>query len=106
MPYIEKKDRAKFNDIIFYDIDKIGNLCDTYFVHDVDEIGNLCDTCGELNYVITRICDAYFRNQGGRYQQINDIVGALEGAKLEFYRRIASTYEDIKIEKNGDAYDA
>lgn len=33
-----------------------------------------------------------------------DILGALEGAKLELYRRKISPYEDIKIEENGDVY--
>ena len=44
---------------------------------------------GELNYTISMICTAYFHSNGGRYQQINDIVGALEGAKLEFYQKVA-----------------
>lgn len=59
---------------------------------------------GELNYAITLLVNDYFKRMGGRYQQINDIVGALEGAKLEFYRRVAAPYEDEKIEENGDVY--
>lgn len=61
-------------------------------------------TAGELNYVITMICKNYFNDNGGRYQQINDIIGALEGAKTEFYRRVAAPYEDTKIKENGDVY--
>lgn len=61
-------------------------------------------TAGELNYAITVLVRDYFRRQGRRYQQINDVLGALEGAKLEFYRRVASDYEDTKILKNGDVY--
>ena len=57
---------------------------------------------GELNYILTRQCINYFKNNGGRYQQINDVIGALEGAKLEFYRRLVAPYEDKKIEENGD----
>jgi len=38
------------------------------------------------------------------YQTINDIIGALEGAKLEFYRRIAIPYENAKLTENGDVY--
>jgi hypothetical protein len=41
---------------------------------------------------------------GLSYQTINDIVGALEGAKLEFYRRVAVPYEDKKIIENGDVF--
>lgn len=60
------------------------------------------ENAGELNYAITVLCQTYFALNGGRYQQINDIIGALEGAKLEFYRRVAAPYEDVKIKENGD----
>lgn len=33
-----------------------------------------------------------------------DILGVLEGAKLELYRRKIALYEDIKIKENGDVY--
>ena len=59
---------------------------------------------GELNYAITMLVLSYFNRAGGRYQQINDILGALEGAKLEFYRRLAAPYEDEKCKANGDVY--
>ena len=62
------------------------------------------ENSGELNYMITELCSQYFDGQGGRYQQLNDIVGALDGAKLEFYRRVAAPYEDTKIKENGDVY--
>lgn len=59
---------------------------------------------GELNYTLTTILMRYFHQHGGRYQQINDVLGALEGAKLEFYRRVAAPYEAKKIAENGDVY--
>lgn len=58
---------------------------------------------GELNYVITNIINEYYKYEGG-YSSINDVIGALEGAKLEFYRRVAAPYEDVKIKENGDVY--
>jgi len=58
---------------------------------------------GELNYLITRIIREYYDLNEG-YQGINDIIGALEGAKLEFYRRQVAKYEDQKIKENGDVY--
>ena len=62
-------------------------------------------TVGELNYAISKLCDDYLaRNGGTRYAGINDIVGVLECAKLEFYRRLAAPYEDKKMEENGDVY--
>ena len=59
---------------------------------------------GELNYAITKLVLWYFEQNGGRYQQINDIVGALDGAKMEFTRRVTAPYEDKKIAENGDVY--
>lgn len=58
---------------------------------------------GELNYKITTICQNYLDN-AKNYAKINDIIGALECCKLEFYRRLAAPYEDTKIEENGDVY--
>jgi hypothetical protein len=59
---------------------------------------------GNLNYLITMLIKRYWEESSGNYVAINDIVGALEGAKLEFYRRIAAPYEDKKIVENGDVY--
>lgn len=62
------------------------------------------ENAGELNYIISRLCWYYYEQHGSRYAQINDIVGALEGAKMEFYRRVAAPYEDKKRLENGDVY--
>ena len=59
---------------------------------------------GGLNYQLTCICKQYLDRNGLSYRSINDIVGALEGAKLEFYFRVARDYEDTKIKTNGDLY--
>lgn len=80
MPYIKQEDRMRLASDIF----------------------NGPANAGELNYVLTQACIEYFVNNGGRYQQINDVVGALEGAKLEFYRRLAAPYENEKAHANGD----
>lgn len=79
MPYIDKTRRARFN-----------------------SHADVPRTAGELNYVITKTIMEYYYDGG--YQKINDVLGALEGAKLEFYRRVAAPYEDQKIEENGDVY--
>jgi hypothetical protein len=71
---------------------------------DALENGDDIKTPGELNYSFTNLINQYLSNKKVDYQTINDIVGALEGAKLEFYRRIATPYEAIKIEENGDVY--
>ena len=59
---------------------------------------------GELNYKITQLCRQYIADHGTRYTVINTIVGALDCVKLEFYRRLAVTYEDAKCIQNGDVY--
>ncbi len=59
---------------------------------------------GELNYLLTNACVDYLYAHGLTYQSINDVLGALQGASHEFYRRVAAPYEDDAIVKNGDAY--
>ena len=59
---------------------------------------------GELNYMLTDLCREYLAAHGLTYRVLNDILGALEGAKLEFYRRVVVPYEDSKIKENGDVY--
>lgn len=60
---------------------------------------------GELNYILTAMCLRYLRRYGSIcYQDYNDVIGALECAKLEMYRRQAAPYEDKKKEENGDVF--
>ncbi len=68
-------------------------------------LGDTAKNPGELNYQISMLINEYCRGKTLSYQTINDVVGALEGAKLEFYRRVAGPYEDTKIATNGDVYD-
>jgi len=63
------------------------------------------ETAGELNYAISRVVDAYLVRQGGiRYRRLNEVIGVLECAKLELYRRLAAPYEDRKREEAGEVY--
>ncbi len=62
------------------------------------------ETAGELNFLFTDLALSYLDNNGTSYQSFNDIIGALEGAKLELYRRKVAAYEDSKIAENGDVY--
>lgn len=84
MPYIKQKDRTKFEQIV--EALKFASP----------------QTPGELNYLFSMIAAGYVASKGLNYQNVNDVVGALEGAKLEIYRRIASPYEDRAIKRNGD----
>lgn len=59
---------------------------------------------GELNFQFTQLVYDYVNYHGISYQIINDVIGALEGAKAEFQRRVVGPYEDTKIKENGDLY--
>lgn len=65
---------------------------------------------GHLNYLITMLCIDYLKartlaNGEYRYATVNEIVGVLECAKQEFYRRAVVRLEEAKIATNGDVYD-
>lgn len=68
----------------------------------VRERGPLCP--GDLNYLVSAMIDGYIAKNGMSYQTLNDVMGALEGAKMEFYRRVVVPYEDEKRRSNGDVY--
>jgi len=62
---------------------------------------------GELNYAVSRLIDDYLVRRGRlRYSHLNEVIGVLECAKLELYRRLAAPYEDLKREESGDVYRA
>ena len=84
MPYIADKDRL--------DIDCYVNRLEL-------------ETPGELNYAITRMIDNYIIDLGKlSYSRGNEVVGVLECAKLEFYRKILAPYEDKKLSENGGVH--
>lgn len=85
MPYI-KQDRRKF--IADKEIDIIS----------YSDIEN----AGELQYAMAVMFKSYMERKGLNYQNCNDVMGALDGAAQEFYRRVVAPYEDKKIEENGD----
>jgi len=62
------------------------------------------DKGGDFNYVVTRICQTFLELKGESYATYNELIGALECAKLELYRRKIGPYEDKAIEKNGDVW--
>ena len=80
MPYLDKEIRASLDE------------------------GRVPQEAGELNYLVTRLCDAFLMRTGLSYKNINQAIGALECAKLELYRRIAAPYEDQKARDNGEVY--
>jgi hypothetical protein len=61
----------------------------------------MSENAGQLNFRFFCLCLDYWKSKPN-YQGINDILGALEGCKQEFYRRIVGPYEDEAIQRNGD----
>lgn len=59
---------------------------------------------GQLNYLITRLLLRYVSQHGDSYAVYNDVIGAVDCAKHEFYRRKVVSYEDDKAKTNGDVY--
>ena len=86
MPYIKIEKRVK--------ITPTDNIVDMRHI----------DCAGDLNYAFTMLAIDYIERQGLNYQNINNVVGALDNAKAEFQRRVVSDYEDSKAEENGDVY--
>lgn len=71
---------------------------------DRDEASIRLATPGELNFAITMLIRSYLRTHGKSYTTCNAVIGALDAAKMEFYRRVVAPYEDQKIAENGDVY--
>jgi ribosomal protein S3AE len=86
LPYIKPENRKKYDKVL----KELVNLLRTLPPEEVD---------GELNYIVTKMLKEIYPL---RYFHINKAIGVLECAKLEFYRRVAAPYEDIKIKESGD----
>jgi hypothetical protein len=88
MPYIPQNVREAINDnLTFEGLDWVP------------------ENAGELNFLISTFIANYIRTKGLKYAVVNEMVGALECAKMELNRVIIGPYEDIKIAENGPVYD-
>ena len=78
------------------------------YIRHADKCDIGCDyppwSVGTLNYAITDLCVKYLERNTLSYEHLNAVVGVLECAKQEFYRRMAVPYEEKKKEENGDVY--
>lgn len=83
MPYIQSGIREEFNEFLTF-------------------LGETIESPGELNYCFTILMKHYLFRHGKSYKTLNDCIGVLEAAKLEFYRREVVEYENTKIKENGD----
>lgn len=90
MPYIKQEYRSTLDNLaeeLFNELNKLNNMSSGY--------------AGNINYFISKLLGKLF-NQKKSYSIINELIGALECTKFEFYRRIAVELEQIKIKENGD----
>jgi len=90
MPYIDAEGRGKFEE-------------------DLKNLSQNIMSVGEMNYCITMLIsnfvDDVHKVEGKvSYHHYNQLIGVIECAKLELYRRLVTPYEDIKITDNGDVY--
>ena len=83
MPYIKNVERDLFD----------RQICDL--------ITSLENNPGQLNYVITKLLHEHLELFGVKYKNINQVIGVLECAKQELYRKVAVPYEDLKRMENG-----
>lgn len=59
---------------------------------------------GDLTYLITMLLKRYWINGPRNYASIAEILGSLDGARLDFARKIVTPYEIEKEEANGDVW--
>lgn len=87
MPYVNKDDRNNLDPVVDVATSTLGKK-------------SFENSLGDLNYLFSRIIAQHMGQVS--YGKIAMVTGVLENIKQEFYRRIASDYEDIKIKENGD----
>jgi len=67
-------------------------------------------TGGELQYAIAYMINNYYNRLTSfrsppRYADMEEMMGALDGAAREHYRIVVAPYEDEKMKQNGGVYD-
>jgi len=116
MPYINKNARQNYDDIIEELSIAIANR---------GHLEGYQTLAGDLNYSISTLLHKTYINAEeslsrcnpkdclGKvkekrvlsYSEYNEIIGILECAKMEVYRRLVVPYEDKKIEQNTDVFE-
>jgi len=101
MPYISKEHQDLFDEFVMYHVDgTFRNLLEA--VEDCTKKLPVNKRKGFLNYVLSRIALSQLKGNGISYQNISDVIAALNDAAEEIRRRVLNPYEDKAIEVNGD----
>ena len=102
MPYISEKDRSEVLFFLSPQYPDKAVLINREYLGEL--VGDACRNGGDLQYILAVALDQYLQKHGLRYQQLQDIMGALSGALAEFQRVVVNPYEQIKIHENGKVY--
>ena len=92
MPYIKAENRPAVENFIDGIVDHLVN-------EDTED-----SRAGILNYTISSIISRYLQAEGVSYNRLNSLIGVLECAKLEIYRKVAVPYERNKCIMNGEVF--
>lgn len=69
-------------------------------IRDRIDRGGIPENTSELNYAITRRVNGYLKQKEHlAYAEFNEVVGALECAKLELYRPMLAPYETARLRR-------
>ncbi len=90
MPYIGRKDRKQYQDVL----NSLAELIPK----------DRTIRPGHMNYVVSLLIEKVYGSTM-RYADHNEVVGVLNCIAAEFYRRKTSPYEDQKIAEEGDLTD-
>ena len=90
MPYIARKDRPQYQEILSSLADMIPQ--------------DRMQRPGHINYIVSLLIEKVYGKEL-RYADHNEVVGVLNCIALEFYRRKTAPYEDLKIVEEGDLTD-
>ena len=90
MPYISRKDRKQYQDVLNTLAEMIPK--------------DRMLRPGHMNYIVSLLIEKVYGTEL-RYSDHNEVVGFLNCIALEFYRRKTAPYEDLKIKEEGDLTD-
>ena len=90
MPYINQEDREYFVQELLSLADALGRRPEE-------------NMAGNFNYCITRLMHSVLEAKDRvSYRDFNEMIGALECCKLDFYSEQVRPYEEVKKKQNGD----
>jgi len=92
MPYIDPEIRDELDS----SIDKL--------VCSINDWRSPAHQAGLINYAVASLIFRLLCTHSFTYNDLNQVIGALECCKLELYRRLVVPYEDKKMQENGDVF--